>query len=276
MAEKGKNIKKKIEKEYDDPNYWKTICACVLIILILVAGYLSYKRLYDKNKAQNPVITYTEAEKKFKKEYESLNGKTNINEEILKNVNIPEDNNVKYVSLDEAVDLIKNKQGIIFFAYPTSQKSRIATEILIKAVSSTDLEEIYYVNVRPKDDEASDIRDTYTLNKKKVQKSKDASESYYELLKLLEKYLPKYNLTNNSGDTVYTGEKRLSVPTVISFNKGNIGKYIEGTVENHDYDKDGLLRDLTKAEIEELNNKYAELITDYLETGCSIEEEDGC
>ena len=92
----------------------------------------------------------------------------------------------------------------------------------------------------------------------------------------MDKYLPKYTLINSNGDSVYTGEKRLSVPTVVSFNKGHIGKYVEGTVINHEYDKDGVLRDLTQEEVKELNEKYVDLITDYLETGCSIEEESGC
>ena len=271
IKENNKNL-----KDYEEPNYGKTICACVLIIAILVIGYLSYKKIYDKNKTIIPAITYTADEKRFKKEYESLNGKVNINDEILKDVDIAEDNNVKYVSLSEAVNIMKNDQGIIFFAFPTNQKSRIASETLIDAMNSTDLDKIYYLNVRPDDQEASDIRDTYIINKKKVQKSKDASDSYYELLKLLDKYLPKYTLINSNGDSVYTGEKRLSVPTVVSFNKGHIGKYVEGTVINHEYDKDGVLRDLTQEEVKELNEKYVDLITDYLETGCSIEEESGC
>ena len=263
-------------KEYEEPNYWKTICACILIILILVVGYLSYKKIYDKNKTIVPEIKYTADEEKFKEEYEKLNGQTNANEEILLDVGIEEDNNIQYVSLKEAVDLIKNKDGVLFFAYPTNQKSRIAAPILINAMTNTDLDKIYYVNVRPNDDEASDIRDTYSINKKKVQKTKDADASYYELLKLLDKYLPKYTLTNNSGDVINTGEKRLSVPTVISFNKGNIGKYVEGTVDNHVYDKDGILRTLNKEEVQKLTDKYTELITDYLETGCSVDEEEGC
>ena len=274
MTKKEKD--KKNNKDFEEPNYWKTICACVLIILILIAGYLSYKKIYDKNRTTIPEITYTKDEVKFKKEYESINGQTNSNEEILIDVTIAEDNNVKYISLDEAVKLMKKDSGIIFFAFPTNQKSRIAVQVLINAMSNTDLDKIYYVNVRPNDDEASDLRDIYTITKKKVQKSKDASDSYYELLKLLDKYLPKYTLTNSSGDLVNTGEKRLSVPTLISFNKGNIGKYIEGTVKNHDYDKDGFLRNLSKEEKQELNDKYTELIVDYLETGCSIEEESGC
>ena len=275
MSEKGKK-KIRVTKDYEEPNYWKTICACVLIILILVVGYLSYKKIYDKNRTIIPEVNFTADEKKFKKEYENLNGQTNINEEILLDVEILEDNNVKYVSLKEAVELIKNNDGVLFFAYPTNQKSRIAAPILINAMSNTDLDKIYYLNVRPNDDEASDIRDTYSINKKKVQKTKDADDEYYELLKLLDKYLPKYTLTNNSGDVVNTGEKRLSVPTLISFNKGNIGKYVEGTVDNHDYDKDGILRNLKKEEVQELNTKYTDLITDYLETGCSVEEEEGC
>ncbi len=276
MTETKKGKSTVVRKDYEEPNYWKTICACVLIILILTAGYLSYKKIYDKNKPTVVVKNVTDDEKKFKKEYERYNDETNSSEEILKKVSIPEDNNIKYVSLSEAVDLIKKDQGVLFLAYPTNQKSRIVAPILVDVMNNTDIETLYYLNVRPNDDEASDIRDIYTVNKKRVQKSKDADEEYYELLKILDKYLPKYTLTNQSGDVVNTGEKRLSVPTLISFNKGSIGKYVEGTVENHDYDKDGILRELTKEETRNIYDKYTDLVTDYLETGCLLESEDGC
>lgn len=271
-----KTTTKKNQKDYEEPNYWKTICACILILIILTIGYLSYKKIYDKNKSYIPEVSYTTDEKKFKEEYESLNGKSNSNDEILKQVKIPDDNNIKYVTLAEAVNLIKKNTGIMYFAYPTNQKSRIVTPILINAMSNTELDEIYYLNVRPNDDEASDIRDTFIVNKKKAQKSKEADENYYELLKLLDKYLPKYTLTTSNGDVVNTGEKRLSVPTIITFDQGVIGSYIEGTIDNHDYDKDGILRDLTKKEEAELNSKYEEMITTFLESGCSIEAEEGC
>ncbi len=273
--QKKKDIKKN-NKNYEEPNYWKTICACVLIIVILVAGYLAYKKIYDKNKTYLPEVEFTTDERNFKKEYESLNGKNNSNEEILKNVSIIEDNNIEYVTLSEAVKLLKEDTGVMYFAYPTNQKSRIVSPILVNAASNTSLEKIYYLNVRPNDDEASDIRDSFAVNKKKAQKNKDADEDYYELLKILDKYLPKYTLTTSSGDVVNTGEKRLNVPTIITFEKGVIGTYIEGTIDNHDYDKDGVLRDLSKKEVTELNDKITEAITTYLESGCSIEEKDGC
>ena len=223
-----------------------------------------------------PKVVTTESETKFKKEYESLNGKANSNDEVLKKITIPEDNNVEYLELKDAVDKIKNSNGVLFFGYPTNQKSRLAVPILINAANNTSLEKIYYLNVRPQDDESSDIRDTYTIVKKKVQKSKDAEAEYYELLKLLDSYLPKYKLINTNGETINVGEKRLNVPTLISFDRGKILGYVEGTTNTNEYDADSILKDLSTEEQEELHQKYTKLLTDYLDADCSIEAEEGC
>ena len=121
MTKKVKNIKSKINKEKKDINisdtfsfeqYGRTILAAVLIILILVAGYFSYQYKNGKlgeNTKDKVKEEYkpTEDEIKFKEEYESLNGTKRSNGEINKKIEIDRDNNIVYISIDEASDLLK-------------------------------------------------------------------------------------------------------------------------------------------------------------------------
>ena len=80
--QKKKDIKKN-NKNYEEPNYWKTICACVLIIVILVAGYLAYKKIYDKNKTYLPEVEFTTDERSFNSsnKHEIIEVDSNINQE---------------------------------------------------------------------------------------------------------------------------------------------------------------------------------------------------
>ena len=273
MAER-KNKKKVIENE-EEVSYGKTIIAGILIIIILIGGYISYKKIYEKDNNGNKEekIVYTEDEKKFKKEFEDLNNKKNEDGDTYKDVTIIEDNNIKYVKLDEAVDKIQNGSGVMYIASSTHQKSRLATPILLSAMESTSLEEIYYLNII---EDGNDIRDVYEIVKKKAKKTKDASAAYYSLLKLLDSYLSNYVLINSKGDKVSTGEKRLEIPTLISFSEGKVTGFVTGTVDNHELNSDGLLRNLTKDEEKKLQEKYTELITSYLDDDCGLEPEAGC
>lgn len=282
MAEKKnkKEIKKEVQKEelVEDTSYGKTILACVLILIVLVVGYLSYKKIYDnrlaKNKQKEIEVKLTDDEKKFKTEYESLNGTILSDGEKLKKVVVVDDNNVIYVNLVKAVEMMSNDSGVFFFGYATDNMTRIVTPLLLDAMQSTSLEKIYYVSVRENESEESDFRDVYTLDKKKVKMTKEGKVGYDELLTILDEYLPKYTLVNADGKIVNTGEKRLQVPTVVAILDGKVVAYVEGTVENHELDSNGVLRDLTDKEKDEITLKYTDLITKYLNDDCDIEKKD--
>ena len=280
MPEK-KNKEKKTEKKVEvveDTSYGKTILACVLILIVLVVGYLSYKKIYDgelaKNKQKEIEVKFTDDEKKFKTEYESLNGTSLSDGEKLKKVVIVDDNNVVYVNLVKAVEMMSKESGVFFFGYATDNMTRIVTPLLLNAMQSTSLDKIYYVSVRENESEETDFRDVYSLDKKRVKLTKEGKVGYDELLTLLDEYLPKYTLVNSDGKIFNTGEKRLQVPTVVAILDGKVVAYVEGTVENHEIDSNGVLRDLTDKERDEITLKYTDLMTKYLNDDCDIEKKD--
>ena len=268
--------KKKKEEVVEEASYGKTILSCILILIILVAGYLTYKKIYDKEvtSKEKVEVKLTDDEKQFKKDFESLNGTSLSDGENLKKVSIVDDNNIEYITLKRATEIIKSESGVLYFAYPTDNMSRIAVPVFLSAMGSTNLDKIYYVKVRENASEETDFRDFYTIEKKKAKRSKEGKEEYYTLLELLDANLSKYNLVNNDGKAINTGEKRLQVPTAVAVLNGKVVGFVEGTVENHELDSNGVLRDLTNKEIDELTTKYVELITKYLNDDCDVEKKE--
>lgn len=270
-----KQSNKNIIIEQTANKYGKTIISGILVIVLVIAAYIGceLKPGSDTPDPSKPYVA-TEDEKKFKNEYESLNGEIRqSNNQVHYELTINEDNNIEYITLDKANEIIENGSGVIYFGYAASPSCRIAVEQLIAASSATSIEKIYYVNVRPEDDTNKDIRDIYTLNEKnKTKKVKDADQSYYDLLTKLNNNLNDYVLVSDNGTKVSTGEKRLESPTVIAVKDGEILDIHIGTVENKKEDKNGIAEELTKNEKVDLFNAYTILISKYTGESCDLEK----
>ena len=246
-------------------SYGRTILAALLIIVVLIGGYLAVQ--YKKNHGEG-IYIQTAEEKKFKEEYESLNGVENN-----KSVTIMKNNNIKYISMSEAAKILDSGDGVIYFGYASSPYSRNAVPVLLDAMTSTKLKEIYYVNIRPDNKKEYDLRDEYTLDTRgKAKKTKDAESSYYDVLLALANELDDYVLISDNGKKVSTGEKRLQDSTLVAVKKGVVIGFQEKTVKGHNLDKDQQLPDLTKDQENELKEIYTKIIKDYLDENC-IEED---
>lgn len=274
VQSKPKTTKKTVVQE--ENQYGKTLLAAIIIVVLFLGAYLGVQ--YKKNGGFGNDTKYvaTADEKKFKKEYESLNGTTRTNGQKNKEINILEDNNIKYITLEEAATILDSGSGVIYFGFSACPWCRNSVPVLLNAMESSDLEEIYYVNVRPENKPENDIRDTFTLNtKNKAKKTKDATDAYYDVLLALANELNDYVLVTDSGKKVNTGEKRLYAPTVVAVKDGVLVGFHEGTTKNHEKDENGGLRDLTKEEENELFDTYSKMISNYLKDSCSTEGE-GC
>ena len=270
--------KKSEPRKEEESSYIRTLLAAILIIIIFLGGYLTVQ--YNKHKDNNntPGYTMTDDERTFKEEYETLNNTTRANGTQNKKISIMEDNNIVYITLDEAVDILDSGSGIIYFGYAADPYSRIAVPTLLEAMDVNSLDKIYYVNIRPNDKEENDLRDIYTLNEKnKAKKTKEASSNaYYEVITSLANYLQEYVLYTSKGKKIDTGVKRLNTPTVVAVLEGEIVDFHEGTVEKHELAEDQSLRDLTEEEHEKLLDTYSKLISHYLNNDCEEGEEKGC
>ena len=183
---------------------------------------------------------------KFKNEYMSLNDKMDKDSnKVYVNVNISDNNTIKYISDEEAVKLLQTGTGLIYFGTSTSIPCRLLVPIL------TDLayqkkETVYYLDI-------AKIRSIYNISTEEITKIQDGSKNYYKILKLLDNYLQEYDLSNELKNIYNSFDKRLLMPTLVMVNNGEITGFYEGN-EISTNEK------LTKEEKEKLESIINDLI----------------
>ena len=82
--------------------------------------------------------TNTKDNLKFKEEYEKDN-------DTLLNITIPEDNYIKYITKEEATNIVNKGTGVIYIGSESNNECRQIINTLINAADSTDLKTINYL-----------------------------------------------------------------------------------------------------------------------------------
>ena len=115
----------------------------ILITLIL---FISIFAITGCNKKEE-VKELTDAQK-FKKEYESINGKELYGQKA-RELSIPENNPFVYSNANEILEKIDNKETfIVYFGFKTCPWCRSVIEELINVAEENNIDKIYYVNVK--------------------------------------------------------------------------------------------------------------------------------
>lgn len=248
--------------------YGKMLAAILAIAIVLVACYCGYQ--IKTGNWMFGEVKQTEDEKKFEEEYESLNGTANEEGITNKTVDVIKDNNIEYITLEEADKMLEEGTGVIYFGYASCPWCRNLVPVMLDAVQETKLDKVYYVNLI--DEEGNDLRSKYILNKKnKPKKEKDASMEYYNILAALSEHVSQYVLYTEAGEPVQVPEKRLSAPTVVAVKEGTVIGLYESTVEMDEKDG-GAVKVISKNEKEEAKKAYVELFNKYLEKDDKKEE----
>jgi len=197
----------------------------------------------------------TTDEKKFKEEYESLNGKKQGEKEIM-SIDISEDNRVEYVDSSEVLDILEKKTGVIYFGFPNCPWCRNIVPVLIDALHDTDFDHIYYANLLEE-------RDTKKLDEEgRVVIEKEGSKNYQRILELLHDNLGSYEGLNDEKI------KRLYFPTVVFVKNGKVEDIHIGSL---DAQKDPYKK-LTKKQYEELKVIYEKGITKIQSLTCDTDK----
>lgn len=192
---------------------------------------------------------------RFKREYEKHNGQKSENGEILQKLSIPKKSKIKYATIEEAIDILKEKTALIYFGMPDCEACRNVVPILLEKVKESDLEELIYVDM-------TDRRDLYIVKDGAPKEEKAASSEYLKLLDELESELDEYVIEDENGIEYPTGRKRIYAPLIVAVYEGMIVDSHTGSVELEDGKKeiDGL-SDLQKSELEALFDRMIERIT---------------
>ena len=162
---------------------------------------------------------------KFKEEYESQNGKKSKSGKEYRKVSIPEDNPFVYATAEEIIKKIDNKETfIVYFGFSTCPWCRSVIEELIKCANDSDVDKIYYVDIK-------DIRDTREINKdSEIETTKEGTKGYMELLDKLDEVLDEYTVTvaDSEEDEISLEEKRIYAPNLVAVVDGKATKLEDG------------------------------------------------
>lgn len=203
----------------------------ISLLLLIIAGFITIM-YQDYNKANSDG-------KKFKEEYEKLNGKATGNEEKkYLPVEIDEKNPMMYKDLEEILEILEDKTGVIYFGFPECPWCRNLVPALMDAIKETEYKNVYYCN-------ALKDRDKKHLDEDgKIVIDQEGSNEYYDLVKKLDKHLNSYKDLNDESI------KRLYFPTVVFVKDGKIVAFHEDTVAS----QEDPYKPLDKKQHEELMN----------------------
>lgn len=222
-------------------NKKKIIITITFILVILLIGIGLYLILRPSKDAL-----------KFKQEYEALNNTIRESDgATYNNVKISKNNPIKYIDCQEALEILKKEEAIIYIGAPWCPWCRNAIPVLFEAAKKQKVKTIYYLNL---DNEKS----TFEIQDGTLVTTKEGSADYYRLLEQLKDLLTDYSLTDNDGKIYETGEKRIYIPYVIAVKDGEIVSTHNGTVSLNEnqtkYDE------LTQEQHDELYNIYNKML----------------
>ena len=195
------------------------IILIVLIILIAIQSGIIWNLTQEKNKPQNEnttnenTINYsaTEDSKRFKQEFEKLNGtKDESNGETYNTVNIDENNPIVYVGLEELYDVMNsNENSYIYVSAPTCTYCRASIETLLKVLKDVGIDKLYYYDITANEDAMEEEKRNEIINKLAEQELLTLNEEGNESWSI-----PLLAITNS-------GEATLKeIGTSINYNEG--------------------------------------------------------
>ncbi len=166
----------------------------------------------------------SEDARRFREEYESLNGVSNGYDGNYRTVKINEDNPFEYATVEDIVRKMKNGESfIVYFGANWCPWCRCVIPFFIEECARNKISKVYYVDVRPDNDMDKDIRDEYSLDdNNEVYLSQQGTRGYHEFIKMASDVLDDYSrgkITSLDG-TPFEGAKRVGAPNFIVIENG--------------------------------------------------------
>ena len=220
----------------------------VVLALLLAASIFTLTGCGKKEEDKKEKVNNKEA-LAFKKDYESINGKTNASGKEHRTVKISEDNPYITITAKEALEKMeKGETFYIYFGDKLCPWCRSVIEKSIEVAKKNKVDKIYYVAIW--DDDGNEIlRDKYEITpKNEINKVSDGAEEYSKLLEKLDGVLSDYTLTNSKDKKVKVGEKRIYAPNFIYIKDGKAVKLTEGISEKQEDSREELTEEILKDE----------------------------
>ncbi len=192
------------------------IAVAVIIFLILLGIYV----LTETNSISDAT--------KFKNEYEELNGVVREKDgKTIRTISIPSENPIIYRTPEEIIKMMDNKDTfLVYFGFSDCPWCRSVIPTLIECANDLALDKIYYVDVE-------EIRDEIEINENgELETTTTGSDGYYNLIERLSNVLEDYIITDNDGNNIQTGEKRIYAPSIVAITDGEAIQITDGISES--------------------------------------------
>ena len=196
----------------------------------------------------------------FKKEYESVNGKTLRGNIKYRSLNISKNNPYIKTTIEDIESKINNKES--FYLYVGDSLCpwcRSGLEKMIEVAKKEKVKKIYYVDFWD-DDHNEILRDLYDVEEKdgviSVVKIKDGLSGYNTLLNAVSDFVQDYTLTKD-GKEYETGVKRIYGGDHFYFDNGKCVKYVSLRSDKLSNAND----ELTDEVLEDQENKFTHFLT---------------
>ena len=175
----------------------KILIFCILVIVIGIAMATVVIKIEQKSNEDNADkeninsestsnITPTEDALRFKKEYEDVNGMIREKDGMLfNNVDIPEQNPIQYINIDEFVDILNNKSGIVFLSSPTCPYCRASISSLLKAAKELKMTTIYYYDISKDENETDSENEIQELKRYGIITENEEGKNAWKIPQLL-------------------------------------------------------------------------------------------
>ena len=170
---------------------------CILVIVIGIAMATVVIKIEQKSNEDNADkeninsestsnITPTEDALRFKKEYEDVNGMIREKDGMLfNNVDIPEQNPIQYINIDEFVDILNNNSGIVFLSSPTCPYCRASISSLLKAAKELKMTTIYYYDISKDENETDSENEIQELKRYGIITENEERKNAWKIPQLL-------------------------------------------------------------------------------------------
>ena len=231
------------------------LIVCVLSALFLIKNIVVDYDWNKDEKIEEENSSSVDA-KKFKDDYESLNGEKSASGKVYPTIEISEDNVVKYSNSDEIKKVVKSGTGIIYLGYPGCPWCRNAVPVLLHAAEDAGVDVIYYIDMLNE-------RDKYVVEDGELVLDVEGTEQYQELLEIFDEYLDDY-IIEDDDEEYDTGEKRIYVPMVFFVKDGEIVGVHADTVKS----QKNPYEFLDDEQYEELYDIYSDYIHEMLDDIC--------
>ena len=196
----------------------------------------------------------------FKKEYESVNGKTLRGDIKYRSLYISKNNPYIKTTIEDIESKINNKES--FYLYVGDSLCpwcRSGLEKMIEVAKKEKVKKIYYVDFWD-DDHNEILRDLYDVEEKdgviSVVKIKDGLSGYNTLLNAVSDFVQDYTLTKD-GKEYETGVKRIYGGDHFYFDNGKCVRYVSLRSDKLSNAND----ELTDEVLEDQENKFTHFLT---------------